>query len=204
MSLAGTIRASGRLGDRRSSTLLVHDPCSNCFSGRGSNRQAPHGAGALAMPAHAISLCHALLSGARRGLWSASGDGSVDGVPVARRLREGSLLRSSRRRVLPRSLHESTARSAPTQRIRHRRISFSCSGTSNPLAQELFRRFNMAPGATAVLVTMREQLLGRSRVRPERAAWTPTSNISSDPGSIADSWSSSGSTGAPRQWCSNA
>jgi malonyl-CoA decarboxylase len=34
--------------------------------------------------------------------------------------------------------------------------------------QELFRRFNMAPGATAVLVTMRERLLTTLATRPER------------------------------------
>ena len=37
-----------------------------------------------------------------------------------------------------------------------------------PPRQELFRRFNMAPGATAVLVHMREQLLKTIAARPER------------------------------------
>ena len=61
---------------------------------------------------------------------------------------------------------------------------------SEPRRQELFRRLNLAPGGTAALVRMREQLhrrAGASRRRPRRRS-TTISCICSRPGSTAAFW----------------
>ena len=41
-----------------------------------------------------------------------------------------------------------------------------CCGAVEPPRQELFRRLNLAPGGTAALVRMREELLGHGGARP--------------------------------------
>ena len=73
---------------------------------------------------------------------------------------------------------------------------------SEPRRLELFRRLNLAPGGTAALVRMREQLLDahgsprRSRRRRRRL-----SSTCSRPGSTAASWCCAASTGRRRRIC---
>ena len=73
---------------------------------------------------------------------------------------------------------------------------------SEPRRQELFRRLNLAPGGTAALVRMREQLMDvlASSRRP-CARSTTISCICSRPGSIAASWCCAASTGRRRRSC---
>ena len=61
---------------------------------------------------------------------------------------------------------------------------------AEPRLQELLRRLNLAPGGTAVLVRMREDVL-RHIPGPSRSsgASTPISSTCSLPGSTAASWS---------------
>ena len=71
---------------------------------------------------------------------------------------------------------------------------------AEPRRQELFRRLNLAPGGTAALVRMREQLMDaldhRRRSRPPSMR---ISSICSRPGSIAASWCCGASTGRRRR-----
>ena len=65
-----------------------------------------------------------------------------------------------------------------------------------PPRQELFRRLNLAPGGTAALVAMREDLIKHGGRRPGTAqASTTTSPTCSAPGSTAASWCCAASTG---------
>ena len=74
---------------------------------------------------------------------------------------------------------------------------------TEPPRQEVFRRMNMAPGGTAVLVGLRKVLLDRLARPPARSPpWTTTSRTSSARGSTAASSNCAASTGArpPRCW----
>ena len=74
---------------------------------------------------------------------------------------------------------------------------------AEPRRQELVRRLNLAPGGTAALVRMREELLKHLRTASRSSGGsTPTSRISSRPGSTAASWCCATSTGRrrPTSW----
>ena len=71
---------------------------------------------------------------------------------------------------------------------------------AEPRRQELVRRLNLAPGGTAALVRMREELLRHlARASGTAARSTRTSPISSAPGSTAASWCCGTSTGRRRR-----
>jgi malonyl-CoA decarboxylase len=116
---------------------------------------------------HAISLCHALLSergevsGAHRAVEALTAylslDSSAKEAFFDRLVDEFS---PDPLRV-ERAIRTYTADPSPVNLVQLQR------DVESP-RQELFRRFNMAPGATAVLVTMRERLLTTLATRPER------------------------------------
>ena len=83
-----------------------------------------------------------------------------------------------------------------------RRPPRSCIRASEPRRQELFRRLNLAPGGTAALVRMREQLLdAHGPPRRSRRRRRATSSTCSRPGSTAASWCCAASTGRRPRSC---
>ena len=117
-----------------------------------------------------IELCEHLLSGR----------GEASGVALAREILD-TLRRADRRpahRVLrgagaplrPRSRRASTPRSRPGAPRRPTTTAADLHDAAEPRRQELFRRLNLAPGGTAALVRMREQLLDALDHRDDLAA----------------------------------
>jgi malonyl-CoA decarboxylase len=116
---------------------------------------------------HVISLCHSLLSergevsGARRAAEALTAYGSLDSSALEvffdRLVDEFSPDPSRVERAATAYIED------PSQANLVR-----LQTEVEPPRQELFRRFNMAPGATAVLVGMREQLLKTVAAHPER------------------------------------
>ena len=116
---------------------------------------------------HAISLCHSLLSergevsGARRATEALTAYGSLDSSALEvffDRLVDEFSPDPSR---VERAASTYTADPSQANLVR-------LQTEVEPPRQELFRRFNMAPGATAVLVRMREKLLKTVAAHPER------------------------------------
>jgi malonyl-CoA decarboxylase len=118
---------------------------------------------------HVITLCHALLSergeisGARRAIQVLKAYQSLDGAALRiffDRLVEEFAPDVSR-----------VTRAAASYEADPSQVNLvSLQAAVEPPRQELFRRFNMAPGAITVLIDMRRQLLGTLAEHPERSS----------------------------------
>ena len=103
--------------------------------------------------------------------------GEASGAAVARELHDslGALGRRGPARLLPlprRGLRPDAAklRKAAEAWLAEPALEAAArlADAAEPPRQELLRRMNMAPGGTAALVAMREELLGRLRARARR------------------------------------